>query len=205
MKIGILPSILALLIALSSTINPALAENADLLPVDEGWINGESDGTWSKSKPDTLGVRWAGRPGAWVAYLKFQLPEDMNTLSNRELVLQFANAEDEGGGDGLQNNGTYKLLGVTGGNWSSETLNAKNAPAWNTAAFQFDDEALPLDVRLLKSTETRELSFPLDGKFLSFCRENAGKTITLIIAKETGRSSAFHSNRGNPEAGPRIR
>lgn len=181
---------------------PVFAEQPDLLPVEEGWVNGASNATWSKTNPDILGVRNKGTENAWATYLMFDLPSDIEPLIGRNLVLQFATTE----GREPESVGAYSLFGATEAHWFADSLNAQNAPAWDELVFDVGDDAVMLASEKIHNEWTEELTFPLEGDFIDFCREHAGRTVTLIITKhEALRSSAFHSNRGNPELGPRIR
>lgn len=193
---------IALFTFIATCTVPAAAEQPVILPVEEGWVNGASNAPWSRKNPDTLGARRRSTDTAWATYLMFELPDDVASLAGRNLVLQFAKPEN---GE-LESKGTFSLFGSTEAHWIADSLNAQNAPAWDESVFDVGDDAVMLASQVIYNPGTEELSFPIDGDFLEFCRENAGRTVTLVITKEGHwRTSIFHSNRGNPEAGPRIR
>jgi hypothetical protein len=179
----------------------ACAQKEYIMPVEEGWVNADSEAEWSRRSPNFLGVRNLGRQNAWVTYLMFKIPEDASSLQGRNLHLWFINSDDLA----ERNAGVYTLYGSTLTHWTSTTLNAFNAPAWNFTEFNILDSAEMLDVQIVADPSADDLVYSLEGDFLRFLSDNAGREVTLIITKEgNARTATFHSNRGNHAKGPRI-
>jgi len=177
---------------------PTLA--ADFIPVEEGWVNGNSDVAWSQRVPDMLGARLRGQENAWATYLMFDLPSDESALSGKELILQFEPSEE----GPMGNAGTYQIHGIAGAYWTYTSLRATNAPGWDADARDVGPDVEEISTVTITDPEASEIAFPVSD--FEFCRSHAGQTVTFIITKNgSRRTSQFRSNRGDSEKGPRIR
>ncbi len=195
-----LRSLIGLLVVLLGGSLP-VATAGEFKMLDEAWINGRSDTTWGESQPDFLGARSLGQETAWVTYLAVKVAGAVGYEEPSKLVLQFTPPESGEGSSA----GSYRLYGLPKAQWTRQSLTGANAPGWDGETFAIEPGLDPLSEVVVTDEEAETLEFRLNRSVVAeFFADNQGRSVTLIVVKDGGRTSKFVSTFSDPERGPRI-